>query len=247
MKIRVKIFAGFFIMAILMIAAGAISGIEFSKIGISINRILGENYKNIEASNQMLVGLDKQNNGILLILQGQWNEGYEEVEDGANIFIKGYNVVKNDTLDVVEKSSIESLGRHLSALNMMKDSTLFNHQTATIDWYYSKPYRLLTLMRHEVKKVQKINQDALYTTSTNLKERARRAIIPGIVVVVALLLFIAIFSYLVNHFFVKPLLHIKDRASDSLKYGRPFDVNIQTDDELKNLADVIKKLTNKNQ
>ncbi|MDC1105591.1 hypothetical protein OAT16_02735 [Prolixibacteraceae bacterium] len=246
MKIRVKIFAGFFIMAILMIVAGAISGIEFSRIGISINRILGENYKNIEASNQMLVGLEKQNNGILLILQGQWNDGYEELEDGSNTFIKGYNIVKNDTLDAVGKASIQSLETHLSALNMMKDSTLFNQQTATLKWYYEKPYRMITVMRHEVKTIQKINQDALYSTSTNLKERARRAIIPGIVVVVALLMFIAIFTYLVNHFFVNPLLRIKDRATDSLKYGRPFDVNIQTNDELKSLADVIKKLTNKN-
>ena len=80
-----------------------------------------------------------------------------------------------------------------------------------------------------------------------MKERAKRAIVPGIVVVVALLLFISIFSYLVNHFFVNPLIRIHDRADDSLKYGRPFDVNIQTNDELKKLAEVIKKLTNKNQ
>jgi len=247
MKIRLKIFAGFIIMALLMIAAGGISGIEFSKIGISINRILGENYKNIEASNQMLLGLEKQNNGILLILQGQWNDGYSEVEDGGNVFIKGYDVIKNDTLNREEKASIRAIEEYLKDLNVMKDSTLYNHQTATIEWYYDGPFRLLSQMGDEVKKIQKYNQDALYKTSTNLKERAKRAIVPGIVVVVALLLFISIFSYLVNHFFVNPLIRIHDRADDSLKYGRPFDVNIQTNDELKKLAEVIKKLTNKNQ
>ncbi|QZE12849.1 hypothetical protein K4L44_09640 [Halosquirtibacter laminarini] len=247
MKIRLKIFSGFIIMALLMVAAGAISGIEFSKIGVSINRILSQNNTKIKASNQMLTSLEKQNEGILLILQGQWSVGYEDFEQGGDSFLEALNIVKKDTISKVERQSVENLAIFIDDLNMMKDSTLFNRKIATLEWYYQNPYPLLTKMTHEVIKIQKYNQNALFKTSTGLKERAKRAIVPGVVVVVALLLFISVFSYLVNHFFVEPIIRINDRANDNLRYGRPFDVNIQTNDELRKLAEVIKKLTNKNQ
>jgi NtrC-family two-component system sensor histidine kinase KinB len=71
MGIRAKILTGFLILAALLLVAGAWSIYELRHIGISVQKILDENYKSIDAAKVMTEALERQDSAILLLLLGK--------------------------------------------------------------------------------------------------------------------------------------------------------------------------------
>ena len=83
----------------------------------------------------------------------------------------------------------------------------------------------------------------MYETATDLQSRANRAIMPGIIAIVAALALTLIFNILVNYLMVSPIIQITRRINDFREKKRPFVVDINTHDELQDLAIAIQDLT----
>jgi signal transduction histidine kinase len=82
----------------------------------------------------------------------------------------------------------------------------------------------------------------MYKTATTLKNHSGRAIMPGIVAVIAALVFTFIFTYLINFYIVSPIISITKRINKFNDKRTPFEVKIDTKDEIFYLAEAIEHL-----
>ena len=73
MRLRLKILSGFLILAFMLSIAGIWSIYELQSIGTSVQQLLEDNYKSIDASKIMLEALEREDSGILLLLSGKWH------------------------------------------------------------------------------------------------------------------------------------------------------------------------------
>src|SRR6056297_2904803 len=109
MRLRYKILSGFLLIVAMLIVAGSFSIIEFSKISKSVEDLLDNNYRSIEASKNLLEALEREDSGVLLLLHGKWNEGRKVIEYGDSLFKKSIYIVENNITEKNEESYIDSI------------------------------------------------------------------------------------------------------------------------------------------
>jgi methyl-accepting chemotaxis protein len=98
-------------------------------------------------------------------------------------------------------------------------------------------------LKTSINALKVLNEQTLYHTASDLKNRANRAVMPGTVAIISALLFSLLFSYFVNHFMVSPIIAITRSVENFEKNEEPFKVSIETKDEIHSLAEAIKSLS----
>src|SRR3989339_718530 len=96
MRLKYKIISGFIILAIMLIIAGVISVFELSHVGKSVQKLLDENYKSIDAANNMIEALEREDSGILLLILGNWGEGRKTIHDADSVFLENLTIAQNN-------------------------------------------------------------------------------------------------------------------------------------------------------
>ena len=87
-----------------------------------------------------------------------------------------------------------------------------------------------------------LNQTTMYTTSKLLKDRSKRSVMPGIVAIITAIVFTLLFNYFVHYYIARPIVQITRGIEDFNESGKEFKVEIETEDELKRLAEAINNL-----
>ena len=105
MKIRTKILLGFLILAVMLAVAGAYSIYELTTIGTSVQKLLDDNYKSINAAKMMIEALEREDSGVLLLLSGKWKQGREISGDDEQMLEDLYLLSQRleERLDTLER------------------------------------------------------------------------------------------------------------------------------------------------
>jgi signal transduction histidine kinase len=82
----------------------------------------------------------------------------------------------------------------------------------------------------------------MYNTASDLKQRSNKAVMPGLIAILAALLFTLIFNYFIHYYMVSPIIKITDRIERFIKNKTPYEINIETHDEIADLSDSISHL-----
>ncbi|MCF8024326.1 MAG: hypothetical protein K9K82_02435 [Desulfobacteraceae bacterium] len=88
-----------------------------------------------------------------------------------------------------------------------------------------------------------LNDQAMYETASDLKNRAHRAVMPGVIAILSALVFTILFNYFVNIYIVNPILLLIKSIDNFLNKGEPISVKMDSDDELADLAASVTSLT----
>jgi signal transduction histidine kinase len=83
----------------------------------------------------------------------------------------------------------------------------------------------------------------MYQTASDLKDRAHRGIMPGIVAVLAGLVFTVVFNYLINYYLVSPILRMTREIQRFLTTHEAVTIKVETRDELFDLASAVRDLS----
>lgn len=75
-----------------------------------------------------------------------------------------------------------------------------------------------------------------------MRDETQKAIMPGIIAILAALMMSVIFTYFINKFFVKPLSVLTHKVEDYKIADGPIDTEIQTQDEMRQLESAIQDL-----
>ncbi|MBU1013760.1 MAG: hypothetical protein KKG99_12210 [Bacteroidetes bacterium] len=243
MKIKFKILSGFILIIMMLVIAGIVSIYEFSRLSKSVTALIDDNYKTIEASKTMLEALEREDSGILLLLSGHWKKGREILDSADSLFLAAFNIAKNNITETNEDKYIEQIDQsYLRFKERWEPPIVGTAKENSIDWYFTDLHNYFLAAKNDVRALMILNQESMYQESTKLKEKARRAIMPGIVAIIASLVFLVMFNFFISRYYVKPIVDIIQSLKRHTSQTQSFEAGIVTKDEFKELEKEIQSL-----
>lgn len=243
MGIRTKIFSGFLILAIMLAVAGVWSIYELRTIGTSVQQLLDDNYKSISAAKTMIEALEREDSAILLLMLGRWEEGRSIMNSADDLFQQGYKIAEKNLTIEGEKSYVDDIRtKHDAYRSLWMKPIVGTKHERNLDWYSKEVHKAFLEVKVSVEKLMNLNDRVMYQTASNLKDRAHRAIMPGIVSIVSALIFSLIFNYFINYYVVGPIIRLTNGIGEFLKTNKTFDAGIETKDEILGLANSIRDI-----
>jgi len=243
MGVRAKILSGFLILVMMLFLAGAWSIYELSKVGASVQRLLDDNYKSIDAAKLMIEALEREDSAVLLLLSGNWNEGREIIKSADLSFQQGFEIARNNVTILGEGAYVDEIEKAYRIYKgLWLKPIVETKREGNLNWYFQEVNPSFLNVKLATRKLMALNDRVMYQTASNLKNRARRAVMPGVVAILSALIFTLVFNYFVNYYLVSPIIKITKEIQKCLKTNEPFQVKIETKDELHHLAYAIKEL-----
>lgn len=242
-NLKLKILAGFMMLVALLIAAGAVSTIEFLKLSRSVTVLIDDNYKTIEASKTMLEALEREDSGILLVLLDEVDTGREILQTADSMFVTSLKVAKNNITEVNEDVyllRVDSLYKEYRNNWRLPLSSMRNQ--VGISEYYKDIHKSFLKVKNAVNDLMSLNQRSMFEEATLLKEKSHRAIMPGIVAIIGGLVFSLLLSFFISKYFVSPISEIAEAVKKFNLRDKALRTNIKSNDEIKKLETEINSL-----
>jgi len=244
MGLRWKILAGFLILSLMLVLAGGWAIYHLNALGTTVQRMLDDNYRSIQAAESMLDALERQDSGILLLLLGDRENGRGILEDGDRAFSEHYARALGNATIPGEPSFLDQLKERYGRYKALwTEPVVGTRKEGDLDWYSKEVHAAFLDAKAAAGDLLQLNSRELYRTASQLKERARRAAMPGVVAMTAALVFSFLFSYLVNRFVVSPLIRAREGLDSFNRTGRPFEVEAESKDEIGRLIEEVRRTT----
>lgn len=246
MGLRLKILSGFLALALMLFLAGIWSIYELSAIGGSGQKLLRENYRSIQAAKMMLESLEREDSAILLLLLGKWQEGRTILNAADSSFNAALQMAKNNLTIPGEQAYTDSIARRYKIYKSLWEKPVVStYKEGNLDWYFREVHQAFLNTKAAVNSLMEVNSSAMYNTATEVRERANRAITPGIIAMIAALVFSLLFNFFINYYVVSPVIRITRGIKQFLEEQRPFDVEVESHDELKELGNLVMTLVSR--
>ncbi len=244
MGIKRKVQLGFWAIGALFFLSGVISSLELARFSRSTQSLLTRSHSSIDLSKQMLDAAQKQNTALLLRITGPAEQGalYDSlVKAGNTEFEQVYFAAEQSLHNSPELTPIHEAARYYNSIvDQVTDST-------DVEWFtevYQTSYSNLT---HAIKEFMVQIQQQSFEHTAALEQSAYRASMVGIISLAAGILLMLVFYFMINNYFIRPILQITSSLRGYILSKLPFEVKIHTRDELLQLRDHIAELiaTNK--
>ncbi len=241
MGIRGKILMGFLILVFMLFASGALSVFELTKLGRTVKGLITDSYKSIAYSKEILEALEVQEKSILAYISNGDKRNVEVLNKSHSLATLYLDSAKMNLTVSNEKLYIDSIAKSYILFHVQSFGFI-ESDSVNLEQYLKKVHPEYIKVTHHVKQLMTINQSALYNTAAYLEASAQRVVMPGLIVILTSIIFTLVFVYLVNHYFVSPIIKLTKGINDYVKFQKPFDVQMETKDELSSLRDSIVNL-----
>ncbi|MFB0515717.1 MAG: MCP four helix bundle domain-containing protein [Candidatus Neomarinimicrobiota bacterium] len=243
MRLRIKILSGFLILILMLAIAGVWSIYKLGDIGLSVTRLLEDNYKSIEAGKVMLESLEREDSGVLLLAMGQWERGRTIIEEADSTFHRAYRIASSNITEAEETQILASIMAQYNSYHTVFERPIVGtDKEGDIRWYFEQAHASFQTCKNIVSELIALNDEVMFETANDLRNRAHRAATPGIVAIVSALVFALLFNFFLNIYFVRPILKINRAIDRFLSTGDLADIDIKAQDELGDLASAIQRL-----
>lgn len=244
--IRRKIGIGFVILGCLLLFAGMISYFELSRLSRTTSELLEDNLLDLEFSRRMLEAVAQQDEAFSarayaphsdsMNTDSLLNAGRTNFET-AFIEAQALNLHTNK-LKRIEEAKIP-YSKILAKLSSDPDIDIlawYNHQ-------YKIAYYDLII---PIKDFMIDSQNTIDRNTTKIQNNAYRAIMPGIITLVIAIIIIFVFYILIDLYYIRPVLKVKQGLDNYLNARIPYNVQVEGRDEVKELSDHIATLVTLN-
>lgn len=242
-SLRLKIFGSFLLLILMLALAGGISIYQLNWLSQSVHGLIEDNYKSIKATKTMMEALEREDSGILLFLLVEPEEGEKILTEADKKFQQAFQVAKNNKTEKNESQYIEAVRQ---SYRQFKDSWQYLDQPQQtprdISWYKNTIHNDFKEAKKDVEALMMLNQESMYGESSAIKDKARRAIMPGIISVIAAIIFSLILNFYITRHFVAPISRITDAVNDTCYGDSKLDTTVRTKGEIKKLEVAINKM-----
>ena len=243
MGLRTKILCGFSILTIMLFVAGIWSVYELTTLGTSVQGLLDDNYKSINAAKVMIEALEREDSAVLILLSGNWEEGRSIMESAETLFQKGFGTAKANVTIPGESAYVQTIDSTYNTFRSLwvKPIVGTKHE-GDLNWYFQDVHKAFMDAKAAVTRLMELNDETLYQTASRLKNRAHRAVMPGIVAILSALVFTLLFNYFINYYVISPIIRLTAGVRKFLETNKPLDVSVETRDEIYDLTISIQDL-----
>ena len=243
MGLRTKILCGFSILTIMLFVAGIWSIYELTTLGASVQGLLDDNYKSINAAKVMIEALEREDSAILILLSGNWEGGRSIMESAEAQFQKGFAMAKANVTIPGESAHVKTIeSTHNTFKSMWVKPIVGTKHEGNLNWYFQDVHKAFMDAKSAVTRLMELNDETMYQTASKLKNRAHRAVMPGIVAILSALVFTLLFNYFINYYVIGPIIRLTAGVRKFLVTNKPLDLSVETTDEIYDLTISIQNL-----
>ncbi|MFW6389837.1 MAG: HAMP domain-containing protein, partial [Halanaerobiales bacterium] len=242
--LRAKIFIGYLLVIIILIAFSLWAINNFTNLSDAINNIMVENYQSIEASESMVESIERQDSAILMLINEQTEGARETFRDNERDFYKWLaraedNITIDGEQDIINKISDE----YRNYLNLFDE--FYNQTDNEWNYYNNKIMPVFINLKTEIRNLRAINQKTMISAQEKADNRADGAVIStGIISVLAIVIAL-IFGLYLSDQILKPLKELKNAISNIAKRNFKQKIDVSSGDEIGELADEYNKMIKK--
>jgi methyl-accepting chemotaxis protein len=213
-------------------------------MGHSVQKILDENYRSINAAKEMIEALEREDSAILTLLLGIKEEGKNILFKADSVFNKNLVIAEHNITLAGEAEIVTRIKSSYSAYRQLWQSEIMNMDPETNrELLMTRGHSSFLEVKSAAADLLNLNDRAMYRTASDLQSRSQRATMPGIITVIAALIFTLIFNYLVNYFMISPIVTMTRNIKQFIEKRKPFEFDIETHDEISDLARSIQDLS----
>lgn len=227
----------------ILATAGIISIIEFRWLSNSVHGLIQDNYKSVEASKTMIGAIERENSGILLLMLGEWETGRKIIDSSDIFFLAALETAKNNITEPDEERYIDNIESAYSNFKEKWGRPIVDiYKDVDISWYNNEIHQSFLNTRNAIESLMTLNQTALYNDASELKEKSKRAMMPGIVSIISALILSALLNFFITRYFVRPISKLAEAVNDFQMGQNKLQSDIRSDDEIKKLETAINDL-----
>lgn len=240
MKLRLKILSGFFIIVLMLFFAGLWSINELSSLSGTVDKILEDNYKSINAANSMIEALEREDSAILLLLLGRWEMGRQILASGDSLFQSSFQIANNNVTIDGEAEHLDSIKTAYADFKRLWQRPIVDtEREGNLNWYSDQIHISFLQVKSWVNKLMSLNNQNMYQTALIIRSRTNRIMMPGIIAMLAAVLFTLIFNFLINYYVVKPIVDMTRGTRNFIDKKEPYEVEMESNDEIAELNNAI--------
>ncbi|MFI3298691.1 MAG: hypothetical protein R3Y49_02690 [Rikenellaceae bacterium] len=239
--IRRKVRFGIFFIAALLFFSGMISSGELVRLNKTTSELLSASKGNIELCKTLLDCVQQENTLFL-----------HSIQDSSRVSprIAEIHIIFDTTMTKIKSAFKDQSSTLLGVERIEKAADRYNQDVSdmtgkiTLEWFanmYSTSYEGLTT---SIKEFMILNENNILASAGEIQGNANRASLLGILSLGAGILLLVLFYFLLNGFFLSPILKVQKGLTAYLEREVPYKVEIETQDEIRLLSEGIKDLIN---
>ncbi len=248
MELRRKILVGYGVVLGLVVIVCVWAVVNLYQLGRASEAILQENYRSILAAENMINAIERQDSGLLLLMQGYTREGLTQFRENEVEFLQWLSRAKDNITLEREAETLEIIeGQYLVYLEEAArlSETIPGDSETTSNYYHETVLPKFKLVRDACIELREMNQQAMLSASERAQTVSTRAIwsmtILGVVVAVLGL----ILSLFLSNFLVHPLKEMTQAAGRIAEGDYDVSITVRSRDELGQLAEEIMTMSQK--
>ena len=250
--IKLKVFYGCVVLGVVLFFSGVISMFEYSSMNNYVSELISDNIQSINTARELLSVSEQYNVQLmkdLVIENGQDTIDQNLVfEDDA--LIHSFADISRRFITKEERSAADSVIFAYAAYMQVAreaDQVWQRGYSERENWYFNRLQPVYLKFRGYMMNLTSVCQDALVNNSQILQEGFYRSIMPPFISMIIGIVMVILLNYYMNYFVINPILKINRGIKGCRKLGSSYNVDVDSDDEIKELNDTVKDIVDLNQ
>jgi len=241
-SLKSKIFLGYLLVVLILMVVTFWSINNFISLSEAIDNIMVENFRSIMASESMIESLERQDSGILMILNGHIEDGSETFKKNETEFLKMLGRAEdNITINGEEEILNKINDNYIGYLNLFEQFINLDDDEKRTH-YYQEIMPFFHELKEEIRELRTINQEEMVEAQEKADTRANNAIISTTVISVFAIIIAVIFGLYLSNLILRSIKDLKLAAQEVADRNFEQKLNINSDDEIGDLAREFNKM-----
>jgi two-component system, NtrC family, sensor histidine kinase KinB len=236
---RKKILLGYGTSLVLIIVVLSWAVVLILRLGRASESILQENYRSIQAAENMIDAVERQDSATLLILLGYEQQGTAEFRENEPLFLQWLGRAKDNITIPGEKEIIGTLekgyARYLIEFSNLNLLYRADHAKAA-NSYHEVVLPLFRTVRDTCIRLRDLNHETMYAASNRANKISLQAVFSISVIGAASVILVIVFSLFLSHLISRPVTALKEAALRVAQGNYDVQVPVRGSDELTLLA-----------
>ena len=236
---RKKILLGYGASLLLIIVVLSWAVFLILRLGRASESILRENYQSIQAAENMIDAVERQDSATLLILLGYEPQGASEFRENETLFLQWLGRAKDNITIPGEKEILEALeksyARYLSEISNLQLLYRSDHSKAA-NAYHEVVLPLFRSIRDACIRLRDLNHETMYAASNRANKISVQAVFSISVIGAVSVLLVIVFSLFLSHLISRPVTELGEAALQVAQGNYDVQVPVRGSDELALLA-----------
>ncbi|MBL4935970.1 MCP four helix bundle domain-containing protein [Clostridium sp. YIM B02515] len=218
----------YLLLVFILAVVGATSIANIYSLGKSIQGLMTDNYKSINAAGYMLDALEGQNSAALTYINTNKNKGISDFNKNSGYFYQWYNVEASNITEKNEKQFVEDINNsytaYLTLFSRLQETAINSDNSKVINFYNDEMYPEYSNLKKLLRDLSILNEKAMFSGKERVINASEKSM--NIVIILSVLSIIggltAAWLSLIK--FLSPLYALRDNMK-ALKEG---ELNKQT-------------------